>query len=310
MKNKLILLAGALSIMSCSNKPTPIDYGTLKIHDVYAFLNFEKTEFNPIFSNINYQEKLSFTYDKEIINIDEENHLIEAKKEGECVVSVTSEHFNTTFNVKVETFDTLDPSYKVKDEWQNRVKNFTYDYSLNGTDDKSTIFIGDSFFDTAFWSNFYDTYYGKDALCYGIGSTTTYTWEALSSNFFQTIQPKNIVINCGTNTVYDINKDEDGTRASIQRMLMLIHKAAPRANIYYFTITHRTYTGASEKYPIVDAANEFSLNFGEGKSWLKVLDIRDKFNWMMLRDGIHPAVEHYSVFVNALNEAGIEIEDN
>ena len=309
MKKKLLLIGGFLFIMSCSNNNKPIDYGELKIHDIYAFLDFEKTEFSPIFTNNEYKETLTYNYDKSLINIDEEKCLIEAKKVGECEVKVTSEHFNTTFKVKVENLDLTDPSYTVKEEWQNRVKNFTYDYSINGTNDKSTVFIGDSFFDTGFWSNFYDTYYGKDCLLYGIGSTTTYTWETLAKTFFNVIQPKNIVINCGTNTVYDIDKNKDETASSIQRMLILIHKAVPNANIYYFTITQRTYTGASERYPIVNYANEFSLNFGEGKSWLKVLDIREKINWLMLRDGIHPAVEHYDVFVNALNEAGIKIED-
>lgn len=310
MKNKFIVLIGALFIMSCSNQSKPIDYGNLKINDVFAFTNFEKTEFNPIFSNDNHKEKLSYEYDHELINIDEDNFLIEGKKVGECEIKAFSEHFNTTFKVKIENIDNEDPSYKVKDEWENKAKNYIYDYSINGNDNKSTIFIGDSFFDTAFWSNFYDMYYGKDCLCYGIGSTTTFTWETLSYRFFKTIQPKNIVINCGTNTVYDINKNSDETKASIQRMLMLIHKAAPNAKIYYFTITHRTYTGAEEKYPIVNAANEFSINYGEGKSWLKVVDIRNKINWMMLRDGIHPSVENYTVFTNALNDANIEIEDN
>ena len=60
MKNKFIVLIVALFIMSCSNQSKPIDYGNLKINDVFAFTNFEKTEFNPIFSNDNHKEKLSY----------------------------------------------------------------------------------------------------------------------------------------------------------------------------------------------------------------------------------------------------------
>ena len=61
-----------------------------------------------------------------------------------------------------------------------------------------------SFFDNRdYWTDFYERFAGKDAICAGIGGTTTYDWEFFVKSFSKQPAPKNIVVNLGTNNFYD-----------------------------------------------------------------------------------------------------------
>lgn len=310
---KILMILGILPFMNGCREVVE-DFGELIVHDVYSWVgDYPATEFNLIFTNPSKEEDVTYTYDEEFVFVDEVNHTVKGLKEGITTINVSSENFNTSFKVYIEDVDESDPKfslYKNGNDWVSRYNGLLNNYRNSGTDGKTTIFIGDSFFDTAFWTNFYtESYYGKDALCMGIGSTTTYTWEVLAKEMLSQISPKNIVIHCGTNTIYDDLSNAKETTSSVQRMLTLIHEACPNSMIYYFTITNRTYVGASERQPIVDEVNQNSIDFGINKTWLKVVDTNPLIKWTMLKDGIHPSAEYYYIFVDALNDAGIEVLD-
>ena len=93
------------------------DYGTLSVSDTYAWLaKYDSAEYPPLydypatefvlnFSKPEKAEKVSYEYDDTAIELDENAHTVKALKNGTTEVKVTSEHFETTFNVICETVD-------------------------------------------------------------------------------------------------------------------------------------------------------------------------------------------------------------
>ncbi|MBQ2987383.1 MAG: family 43 glycosylhydrolase [Tyzzerella sp.] len=178
-----------------------------------------------------------------------------------------------------------------------------------GTDGKTTLFIGDSFFDTDFWTDFYTNYYaGKDALLLGIGGTTTYDWETWATEWLKDIQPKNIVMHMGTNNIYDDGDDAECTVLALQKMFGVIHKNVPNTPIYWFGISYRSYGEA--KIAKAKEINAQMKTWCEGQEYITYIDTPDKLAADMLSDGTHPKVESYYVFADALKETNIEIEDS
>lgn len=286
------------------------EYGTLSIADTYAWIGYPPSEFNPVFGNPESAEPLSYEYDESKISVSAVNHTATAYQTGEVEVRAYSEHYETTFTVICEEVDTGDSAFYPRDEWTARAQGYRADWR-DANNGKTTVFIGDSFFDSGyFWTDFYSDYNGKDALCWGIGSTTTYTWETLIMEHMSDISPKNIVMHCGTNSVYDILRDADQVTSSLERLFTIIHDRMPRTQLWYFTITHRIYTGAAERRPIVDQINARIIEWAKGKSWLTVLDSCSQMKFDMIKpDGIHPNENGYDLFNRMLAESGIVIED-
>lgn len=286
---------------------------TLTISDTYAWIGYPASEFTPIFSDPAKAEELTYSYDESLISLSPEDHTVTALAEGTATVTATSEHFSATFNVYCERVDTTDEAFALttsRFDAESRAQSFETDWEWNGTPGQTTIFIGDSFFDISFWDNFRTDYYaGKDALIWGIGSTTSYTWESLTPRLLANISPRNLCMHIGTNNIYDLERTAAQTLSSLQRMFTLMHAALPETKIWYFSITQRTYTGASERYPTVNEVNEKMIAWCAGKSWITLLDTSPQIKWNMLRDGIHPFNYEYGVFTNALEEAGCEIAD-
>ena len=59
----------------------------------------------------------------------------------------------------------------------------------------------------------------------------------------------------------------------------------------------------------VRSINKAMVKFGAGKDWLTVLDVTDTITADDIKDNIHLYPESYKIFVDALDEAGIEIAD-
>lgn len=176
------------------------------------------------------------------------------------------------------------------------------------TDGKTTLFIGDSFFDTDFWTNFYKRYYtGKDALLLGIGGTTTYDWETWATEWLRDIQPKNIVMHMGTNNIYDDGDDVQATVSALQNMFSVIHENVPDTPIYWFGISYRSYNDA--KIAKAREINTQMKTWCDNQDYITYIDTPDTLTKDMLSDGTHPAVESYYVFADALKATNIEIND-
>lgn len=111
----------------------------------------------------------------------------------------------------------------------------------------------------------------------------------------------------GTNNVYDDKKSATETVSSLQRMFYLMHDAMPQTHIYWFNISQRSY-GDSE-IGIVATVNTAMKKWAANREWITLIDTSSKLTNDMLRDNVHPKLEYYSVFVNALKDAGAVIED-
>lgn len=293
--------------------------------DSYAWLgDYPETEITPVFGDAENAQTVSFEYDTSKITITD--YKAKALSEGEVEVRAYTPEYSTTFKLFCETPDTSGKEYKLNQgwtDWTARKEGFESRWAMEGNAGKTTLFIGDSFFDASyFWNTFYDYYPEKDALCWGIGSTTSCTWETLTKEMFKkslegenplNIVPKNIVVNVGTNNVYDIRYTRELTVSSLQRLYTMLHGLYPQAKIYYFNITHRMYEEAEISYPTVNAINADMKAWCGGKDWITFVDISDKIKLEDLRiednDYIHPKPEAYRYFVQALEDCGIEILD-
>ena len=287
---------------------TLIDYGELNFTDVYAWVGYPASELDYEFSKPERKEAFTYKYDATKLTIDAEKNTVKALVAGDVEVTVESEHFADKFTVHAEQVNKNDACYTVPADFNTRIAGKLAEYRNKGNDGHTTLFIGDSFFDERwFWTDFNRTYAGKDALITGVSSSTTYDWEHFTQTFLKNVSPKQIAMHMGTNNVYDDKKSATETVSSLQRMFYLMHDAMPQTHIYWFNISQRSY-GNSE-IGIVATVNTAMKKWAANREWITLIDTSSKLTNDMLRDNVHPKLEYYSVFVNALKDAGAVIED-
>ena len=287
---------------------TLIDYGELNFTDVYAWVGYPASELDYEFSKPERKEAFTYKYDATKLTIDAEKNTVKALVAGDVEVTVESEHFADKFTVHAEQVNKNDACYTVPADFNTRIAGKLAEYRNKGNDGHTTLFIGDSFFDERwFWTDFNRTYAGKDALIAGVSSSTTYDWEHFTQTFLKNVSPKQIAMHMGTNNVYDDKKSATETVSSLQRMFYLMHDAMPQTHIYWFNISQRSY-GDSE-IGIVATVNTAMKKWAANREWITLIDTSSKLTNDMLRDNVHPKLEYYSVFVNALKDAGAVIED-
>ncbi len=278
----------------------------LTIKDVNAWVGYPASEFFPKIDGQNISETISFEYDNTKITIDAVKNTVQALAAGIHTVTASFDGISTEFNVHSYTVNKSSDKFNTSpyDSYASSLAQRWKDEEAGNT---TTLFIGDSFFDVRnFWTNFYATYAGKDALCFGISSTTSYDWEIYLDSWLGKLDPKNIVMHIGTNNVYDDNDSADEAILSLQRMFTLMHSKMPDTKVYYFGISQRNYdTG---RINIVNIINTEMKLWCEERSWITYLNTPEKLTTDMLRDGIHPLLEYYSIFVDELNASGIIFE--
>ena len=287
---------------------TLIDYGTLTVEDVIAWVGYPASELDFTFSKADYAEPLTFEYDATALTINADKKTVTALKAGEFEVLAKSEHFADRFKVKAETVNKSDSRYNVSADNNNRIAGKLSTYKNMGNDGKTTLFIGDSFFDERwFWTNFDKTYAGKDAIISGVSGSTSYDWEHFTETFLKFVSPKQVAMHMGTNNVYDDKDTAAQAVSALQRMFYVMHNAMPETHIYWFNISQRSYD--TDKIAIVSLVNSQMTKWAKGRTWLTVIDTSSKLTNDMLKDNVHPKLEYYSVFVDALKDAGAVIED-
>ena len=285
-------------------------YGYLCIEDQTVYINTDRNctfaEITPIFTVPDKAEELTYTYDTDEINI--ENNIVTPLKREDATVNVRaeSEHFSTTFRV---TVDYIPLTGLEEDPWY-AVTDFTTKIATNATrcaaaTSDATIFLGDSFMDDAFIGEYMSTYAAdKNVLNAGISSTTSYHWEAMYSDIIGETSPKNIVIHLGTNNFYDIRASVKQTKESLIRLFKYLHTSYPTTNIYWFNITQRQDTAYSAQ---VTQTNADFANWCAQYDWITCVNTSPKISTSMLSDGVHPLTEYYSIFTDTLVNAGCEI---
>ena len=244
----------------------------------------------------------------EIAVLDKTKRTLSAVAAGSFTLTAQTEGYSEIYNVTVKSVSKTGKKWQLdqdKTDYANQMKS---KWNTDGNDGKTTLFIGDSFFDVRyFWTNFYSLYAGKDAICAGISGATTYDWEQYAETFLRQTAPKNLIVNLGTNNFYDDHDSSETATESLQRMFTLIHSILPDTKIYYFAITQRSDTSYKTG---VSETNAAMKAWCEGYSFITFLDTEQALTvGTLLEDGIHPKLETYSVFMGALAESKIEMEN-
>ena len=244
----------------------------------------------------------------EIAVLDKTKRTLSAVAAGSFTLTAQTEGYSEIYNVTVKSVSKTGKKWQLdqdKTDYANQMKS---KWNTDGNDGKTTLFIGDSFFDVRYlWTNFYSLYAGKDAICAGISGATTYDWEQYAETFLRQTAPKNLVVNLGTNNFYDDHDSSETATESLQRMFTLIHSILPDTKIYYFAITQRSDTSYKTG---VSETNAAMKAWCEGYSFITFLDTEQALTvGTLLEDGIHPKLETYSVFMGALAESKIEMEN-
>lgn len=315
------LIMSACTIVSCNHSDTSlesssssnenIDYGTLSFEDMRIYLNYPGEAPKPIFSNENYKGDIHYSIHNETAVKYENGVFVALKPNYRVLVTATTPYHKATFKIQ-----TLEMAY------ESQVAAHEQDWKASGSLTNGTLFVGDSFFDTYFWSDFYNTYGKYNTRTHGIGGTTTTDWEVFATRLIYPVQPKNIVMHCGTNNLFDDLKTAEVTIEETTRLLDTLHKKLPNTKFYYFGIEPRT--GAIRGLNFADSIQRIhDTNAGiiqycnKNKEWLTYLDSPSlcyyedgtvKVNFF--RDGCHPTLESYSYYVSLLQEAGLEMDFN
>ncbi len=308
---------GVASFTVSENTQITVTYsenGYLIIRDVYAWIDYPVSDFYPQFTKIENTEDLTYTYNTNGLVIDPEKQTVKALQAGTYEVTASSESFCTTFTVYAEAVDKADVGNngmllydpeRYTDQEEDRITQ----WNQSGNPGETTLFIGDSFFDTSYWSNFYTQYYtDKDALCLGIAGSTTYDWELWASQWLKETAPKNIVIHIGTNNLYDSGDRLDEAVSALRRLFTVMHYELPDVHIYWCGISKRSYEEA-----LIAETERVNANMKiwcDERGYITYLDTASKLTTDMLRDGIHPKLECYSIFTEELKKTDIVIADS
>ncbi|MGI6781319.1 MAG: SGNH/GDSL hydrolase family protein [Acholeplasmataceae bacterium] len=285
----------------------------LFIPDLYAWVGYPDVEINP---TVNVDEQIRYETYSDKIEI--KDNKITALKPGKTVVKAIAGKFQKVFWVTSIMPQTEYSYYYWGWDWMEKAKRYKRTYETYGTNGKSTIFIGDSFFDPICFQRFKRYYQDKDAFCFGISASTSQTWEMLfndlngdknntDNSYFAEIKPKNIVIQLGNNNIYNDLRSAHDVARDLQALLTLIHGLLPDTNIYLFAVTPRVIQEHIRSNAI--ELNKIMHQYASRNKWFVYLDTNDIMTPDKLSDGIHPDPDEYYIFVDALDSVGIEIED-
>ena len=122
-----------------------VDYGTLAIDDVFAWIGYPNNKVIPIFSMPENAETLTYEYDESGLTIDPTTGFVTAIKAGRYEVTAKSEHFSAEFIVRAEEVD-LNSAKFSSVNYTSAAENRAAQWAANGNDGKTTLFIGKRLF--------------------------------------------------------------------------------------------------------------------------------------------------------------------
>ena len=221
------------SVISSSSSSSSVlpDYGELVIPNMKIFTNFPDTPL-PSFTLSEYASDITYEVKNTSVVEFKDGYMV-GKKAGETEVVAKTEYHETTFKVSCY-------NYNGGDWYVNRVASVEQRWINAGKPEGGTLFIGDSFFDTEFWSDFYTTFKDGNTFTHGVSSSTTTDWEIFASRLVYPVNPKNIVMHLGTNNAYDDKEDQYTVFENTKILLNKIHDRLPETKVYYFAIEPRT----------------------------------------------------------------------
>ena len=303
------------------NEPpqTEVDYGELIIPRLTIYTDFPDKP-NPTFTKEEYACEITYTVLYSAIVTYRDGYFY-ASGEGEVMVEATTEYHSTVFIVEAKNYlsdrgetqskNFLNRIEKVEQKWQNE--------KVTG----GTLFIGDSFFDEyQFFTNFYNLYKGQNAYCHGISSSRIEDWYIFSKRLVYPVEPTNIVLHLGTN---DLFSGKENPYDMLEEMKVLFNQYFERLgniDIYWFAIEPRTYGingGAFDTYSseMIGLINDLMQEYCSTDERLHYVDVSNycykndgKVDSSFFLDGVHPKLDKYVLYCEALQEEGLSLEIN
>lgn len=303
--------------------PTPIPtpdpvQDTCTIEGINLLCTSHKTstlaKINPVFSNKDKVETLTYTYDATKIDIDSNGVVtVKARRTDQIDVTATSQSYTVNFKVNVQYINIDD--LITQNSLYNYKKQFSSQCSARvalcktSVTSNTTLVIGDSFTDDYFigsWLSTYKTADGKtkDIVSAGIGSTTSFHWQAMCATIIGNKTPKNIVLNVGTNDLYGERVSTADLAQSLQTLVMYLHSKCPNSNIYLFSVNQRTDTTYKNEVEIVNQAMQKWCNTWDFVTFVNTCPylVGD----CLVSDGIHPSSKGYDVMFQKLVDCGLQ----
>ena len=289
-----------------------VDYGTLTIKNI-TLENGGAAEIEATFSTEEGKGEIAYTFEGDNISI-ADGKVTALKPDTKTTVTAKTAHHATVFTVNVSEFNGANKA-GASLNFESRISSFLSDYENRGMTKGGALFVGDSFFDTrSFWTEFYTTYARKNAYSVGISSSTTTDWDILAERLVYPLEPTSIIFHCGTNNIFDDDKNADRATADIKRTLESFHTRLPQAKIYYFGIEPRNYTHVGNGY--AKTCNAQIEDYASVRDWLVYIDSPSfcynsdgTINGSFYKSGdtVHPSAASYALYVNALEENGLTI---
>ena len=275
------------------------NYGSLVIADqdiiVGYYLNL------PVeFTVDKFASEIEYEYDDTKIAIEDGIiTVVDGVTSGTVAVTAKTARHETTFNVTIKDASALNAGRL--DYFKAQVEKFP------ATED-SVLFIGDSFFDTRwFLTDFNTRFEGLDAYTYGTSSAQAFEllWWG---QYIYDINPQAVVLNIGTNDIFDANMDSKGAIENVLNALYAFHVNMPETEIYWFTVIPRIGKDTAQIIALNDAVKAYA----EEDNWLAVVDVYDIFandtSLYKANDTVHPACPAgYDVMMEELAKAGLRI---
>lgn len=297
----------------------PLDYGELVIPRLTIYNGFPDKP-NPTFTKEEYTSEITYTvlYSAVVTYLD---GYFYASGEGEAMVEAKTMYHSTIFIVEAKNYlsvrgeaqtkNFLNRIEKVEEKWQSE--------RITG----GTLFIGDSFFDEyQFFTNFYDLYKGENAYCHGISSSRIEDWYVFSKRLVYPVEPSNIVLHLGTNDMFSGKENPVDMLEEMKVLFNEYFNRLPNVNIYWFAIEPRTYGingGAFDTYSAdtIKLMNSLMKEYCASNDRLHYVDVSGYcfkeggiVDANFFKDGVHPKIEKYILYCEALKEAGLDLGIN
>ena len=176
-----------------------VDYGTLTVKDMVAYVGNRPKAIEFTFSIDDKAEEIEYIYDGDSILIEDGKVTALAGGTSTTVIAKT-EHHETSFNVKCEA---------VESRFTGDVEFFLNEQKVRDVKPGTTLFAGDSFFDYRyFWTNFYGDIEGNTYIT-GIGATNIDGWLCYAERLIYDLKPANVVLHIGSNDFWDLHRNNN-----------------------------------------------------------------------------------------------------
>ena len=275
----------------------------------------------PTFTDPTYASEITYrVLDNNVITFND--GYFSATRNSVATVEATTEYHTTTFQVEAKVYEDA-KGVDTANWYLSRISSVESKWINNGKKQGGTLFIGDSFFDTEFWSDFYKLYEGNENVyTHGVSSSTTTDWEIFSKRLVYPVAPDNIVMHLGTNNIYDDRESADKVIANTKKLFDEYHARLPETKIYYFAIEPRSYginggTFDAATHGMINTVNTSMKEYCDANDYLVYVDATPNcytegitVNTDFFRDGIHPRLENYLVYAELLEDAGLDLTIN